>query len=157
MKFTFNYMVKPHYYHELIGVSKDWDVQIQKLIEVYDSKMEFSGLDYLWEYIQDYLTATVSSKCLGYYVEKCACMALYNDGVVEYYGEILFGGSMSDENTGEFDITEDFKEWMTYKLQVEHLFFDMNPLYNNLTGDVSVFVAPDIETVQCKAKLNTEN
>lgn len=83
-------------------------------------------------------------------------MALYNDRVVQYYGEIIFDGSISTEDIGEFDITEDFREWMTYQLQVECLYFDMNPIYNNLTGDVSVFVDPDIETIQCNAELNTK-
>lgn len=156
MKFTFNYTVKPRYYHDMMGISKGWDIQVQKLISIYDPKMEFSGLDYLWESIQEYLAITMDSKCDGYHVEKCKCMALYNDRVVQYYGEIVFGGHVSKEGVGEFDITEDFKEWMTCQLQVEHLYFDMNPIYNNLTGDVSVFVVPDIETIQCKAELNTE-
>lgn len=156
MKFTFDYKVKPRYYHDMSGISKYWDIQVQKLIEIYDPKMGFSGLDYLWESIREYLKTTMGSKCTGYHIEKCKCMALYNDGVVQYYGEIIFDGSMSKENTSEFDIAEDFKEWMTCQLQVEHLYFDMNPIYNNLTGDVSVFVALDIETIRCKAELNTE-
>lgn len=157
MKFTFNYTVKPHYYHELMGVSKDWDIQIQKLIAVYDSKMEFVELEDLWDEIRDYLSGIVSSHCLGYYVEKCACMALYDKGVVQYYGEIIFSGSMSKGNEGVYDVSENFKEWLTRHLQHECLYFNMNPIYDNLSADVSVFVAPEVDTIQCKAELNTEN
>lgn len=156
MKFTFDYKVKPIYYHDMSGISKYWDIQVQKLIEIYDPKMEFSGLNYLWESIREYLEITMDSKCDGCHVEKCKCMALYNDGVIQYYGEIVFGGHISKEGIGEFDITEDFKEWMTYQLQVEHLYFDMNPIYNNLSGDVSVFIVPDVDMIHCKAELNTE-
>ena len=157
MKFTFNYTVKPHYYHELIGISKDWDIQIQKLISVYDPKIDFVELEDLWSEIRDYLSGIVKPHCLCYYVEKCACMALHDEGVVQYYGEIVFSGSMSKGNEGVYDISENFKEWLTQLLLDENLYFNMNPIMDNVSADVSVFVAPDIETIQCKAELNTEN
>ena len=56
-----------------------------------------------------------------------------------------------------YDISENFKEWLTQLLLDENLYFNMNPIMDNLSSDVSVFVAPDIETIQCKAELNTEN
>lgn len=49
MKFTFNYTVKPHYYHELIGISKDWDIQVQKLIFRVRPKDRFCGIGRLVE------------------------------------------------------------------------------------------------------------
>lgn len=156
MKFTFNYTVKPHYYHELIGISKDWDIQIQKLISVYDPKMDFVELEDLWSEIRDYLSGIVKSHCLCYYVEKCACMALYDEGVAQYYGEIIFSGSISKGNEGFYDISENFKEWLTELLQREHLYFNMNPIWSNLSDDVGVSVTTDVETIQCKAELNTE-
>ena len=157
MKFTFNYTVQPYYYHELMGISKGWDTQIQKLIAQYDSKMEFTELEDLWDEVQDYLGGIVSSYCLGYYVDKCACMALYDNGVVQYYGEIIFSGSMSKGNEGIYDISENFKEWLTAHLQQWHLYFNMSPINDNLSADVSVSVTPDVDTIQCKAELDTQN
>lgn len=84
-------------------------------------------------------------------------MALYDEGVVQYYGEIIFSGSMSKGNKGVYDISENFKEWLTQLLIDENLYFNMNPIMDNLSADVNVFVAPDIKTIQCKAELNTEN
>lgn len=79
----------------------------------------------------------------------------YLDNQIHLSGDVDL---MTPEEVGSgVDISENFKEWLTQLLLDENLYFNMNPIMDNLSADVSVFVAPDIETIQCKAELNTEN